>query len=120
MVAEHSGDHATLVWLLGTVGLRWGEAAGLQVGDIDHDRGRITIARSVSWLQSELVLGTPINGKPRQVSVTMSVLRMLAQQTAGKPKTAWVFFSSDGMPLRKQNAGSGFFARGYPLPAARS
>ncbi|MCL0120665.1 tyrosine-type recombinase/integrase [Corynebacterium pygosceleis] len=46
-LADESGDHAPLVWLLGTVGLRWGEAAGLQVADINFLRGRIAIKRNV-------------------------------------------------------------------------
>lgn len=34
-LADDAGDdHAPLVWLLGTTGLRLGEAAGLQVGDV--------------------------------------------------------------------------------------
>ncbi|SQH03465.1 Arm DNA-binding domain-containing protein [Corynebacterium ulcerans] len=36
-------DRVAIVWVLGTVGLRWGELAGLKVEDIDFDRARITV-----------------------------------------------------------------------------
>ncbi|WP_143334247.1 site-specific integrase [Corynebacterium pseudotuberculosis] len=48
---EKNKERKTIVWILGTVGLRWGELAGLKVGDIDFDRARITVQRSVTYVK---------------------------------------------------------------------
>lgn len=53
-----------LVWLLGTCGLRIGEAAALKVGDIDTARGRLRVARAKT-------------GRGRDVPVPHAVLDML-------------------------------------------
>ncbi len=34
-VAAGLGDHGTMVWLVAVLGLRWGEVAGVTIGDID-------------------------------------------------------------------------------------
>ncbi|NON70038.1 hypothetical protein HO111_05070 [Corynebacterium ulcerans] len=47
---DETGDHAIIVWVLGTVGLRWGELAGLKVEDIDFERARIMVRRSVTYV----------------------------------------------------------------------
>lgn len=56
---ESGRDCGTIVWVLGTVGLRWGELAGLKVGDIDFDRARITVRRSVSYVKTSWVESAP-------------------------------------------------------------
>lgn len=40
-LADASGEHRALILLLGFCGLRWGEATGLRVSDIDFGRNRI-------------------------------------------------------------------------------
>ena len=49
-LADESGRYGSLVLLLGTAGLRWGEAAALTPADIDFLRRRInfTATRSPS------------------------------------------------------------------------
>ena len=42
-LARESGRYMSLVLLLGTGGLRWGEAAGLRVSDVDFLRRRIVV-----------------------------------------------------------------------------
>ena len=42
-LAGESGRYGSLVLLLGTVGLRWGEAAALRVSDVDFLRRRIAL-----------------------------------------------------------------------------
>jgi len=43
MLARGSGRYGSLVLLLGTAGLRWGEAASLRVGDVDFLRRRVVV-----------------------------------------------------------------------------
>lgn len=93
--------HQELVLLLGTVGLRWGEAAGLQVGDIDFLRRRIRVERNAVTVKGKIVVGTPKTHECRSVTVPAVVLELLEPLTRGKAKTDWVFPARDGGPLRK-------------------
>ena len=75
-LANEAGANAPIVLLLGTVGLRWGELAGLQVGDIHFLKRRLTWGTispppatsinagqagvSLSWLPRSLSLFKPV------------------------------------------------------------
>ena len=118
-LADESGDHAPLVWLLGTVGLRWGEAAGLQVADINFLRGRIAIKRNVVWVRGTMTIGTPKSHERRTVAVTRHVLDMLEPLTRGKGPDEWIWMSVDGGPMRKANSHGGWFAQAVRRVQAR-
>jgi integrase len=60
-------EHSTLILLLGIVGLRWGEAVGLRIGDVDFDSHRINVKRSATQIGNEIFEGTPKNGRGRKV-----------------------------------------------------
>lgn len=77
-LAEHSGDREDLVLLLGTVGLRWGEAIALRPMDIDFDRGRIRVTRNAAKVGNKIVVGTPKTHSERSVAVSRFVLDKLA------------------------------------------
>lgn len=102
-------DRVAIVWVLGTVGLRWGELAGLKVKDIDFDRARITVQRSVSYVKKEWVASAPKTHERREVSLSLPVSRMLHEQCRGKAPDAWVFARANGEPLRPVNSTSGWF-----------
>ena len=57
-------DSGALIWVLGTTGPRIGEAAALNVGDVDWRRRRLRIRKSK-------------NGEARDVPIAESVLKML-------------------------------------------
>lgn len=63
-IGQGRDDSAALVWLLGTTGLRIGEALALNVGDVDVRRRRVRVHRSKT-------------GGGRDVPVPASVLAML-------------------------------------------
>lgn len=109
-LAAQAGEHGTLVWVLGTVGLRWGEAVGLQVGDVDFERGRIRVQRNAVQLNQGFVIGAPKSGKTREVAVPLPVLRRLRKEVEGKSSTCWVFEAVGGGPLRKSSTRTGWFA----------
>ena len=73
-----------LVWLLGTVGLRWGEAAALRVRDVNVLRNRISVERNAVTVGSEVIIGTPKTHEVREVAVPASVMRMLVPVMDGK------------------------------------
>ncbi|STC82202.1 site-specific integrase [Corynebacterium ulcerans] len=106
---DEDGEHAVIVWVLGTVGLRWGELAGLKVEDIDFGRARIMVRRSVTYVGAEPVESAPKTHERREVSVSLPVCRMLRKMCEGKARGAWVFARGNGMPLRAVNASDGWF-----------
>ena len=96
-VAVASGRLRTLILLLGYCGLRFGEAAALQVGDVDVEGQRIRVQRSVTHVRKAgLVEGPTKNHKARTVSVPSSVARLLETEIALRDKTALVFQSTRG------------------------
>ena len=68
-LADTSGAHRPLVYVLGTSGLRFGEVAELRWRDFDLDNRRVRIARSVTLVDGAFVVGSPKNGKARTVSL---------------------------------------------------
>lgn len=96
-VAVASGRLRTLVLVLGYCGLRFGEAAALQVGDVDLGGRRIRIQRSVTYVARRgLVEGPTKNHKARTVPIPASVARLLATEISGRDQAALVFESRRG------------------------
>jgi len=93
-----------IAFLFGT-GVRFGEAAALQVGDVDTALRRARIVRA--WKDTGgngHRLGRPKSKKSRRTIVfgrlvTDSITPLLA----GRPKTAFVFTNTRGGPVRYQN-----------------
>lgn len=102
MLAEESGEHAPIVWLLGTVGLRWGELAGLQVQDVNVLKRRITIQRNAVDVAGKIYVGTPKTGKSRTVAVAPFVMDMLVPLMDGKRQDDWIWTDKNGNPLQRQ------------------
>ena len=84
-----------LVHLLIDTGIRRGECCALRWQDIDFAAGAITIARNLCYTSSRGVyLDTPKNGHTRTVYAgehTLSLLRQLRTEQAGKAISAYVF-----------------------------
>ncbi len=59
VLADASGRDRVLVYVLAYCGLRFGEAAGLQVGDVDLTRRRLRVERSITDVDGHLVATTP-------------------------------------------------------------
>jgi integrase len=103
------------VRLLAYTGLRWGEAAALQVGRVDLMRRRVEVVRSAVDLGGEVTYGTPKTHQRREVPIPRSLVDELAIQMFGKDPDELVFTSPQGAPLRNHNFRTRVFA-----PAARS
>lgn len=106
---DEMSERAIIVWVLGTVGLRWGELAGLKVEDINFERARIVVRRSVTYVGTEPVESAPKTHERREVSMSLPVCRMLRRQCEGKAQGAWVFERNNGLPLRPVNSSDGWF-----------
>jgi integrase len=98
ILAEETGDQAPLVWLLGTSGLRIGEAAGLQVGDFRDGRLRVVRQRHGS------IVEPPKGGRGRDVPVPDFVDAMI--ETTNRRPEEWLFrgISSDRLDIHSWRA----------------
>ncbi|QZT60938.1 tyrosine-type recombinase/integrase [Mycolicibacterium austroafricanum] len=76
-LALAAGEHKPLVYVLGTTGLRFGEAAELRWRDVDIAGLRLRVTRSVTFVGGRAVVGTPKNGKDRTVALPALVAAML-------------------------------------------
>ncbi|MBI4574544.1 MAG: site-specific integrase [candidate division NC10 bacterium] len=70
---EREPRYYPLLLTLASTGIRLGESLGLQVGDVDLGRGRLSIRRSVRKGR----VGSPKSGKPRTVDAPPSAVAVL-------------------------------------------
>ena len=98
-LAGAAGSDRPLVYVLGTCGLRFGEAAELRWRDIDLDKLRVRVARSVTLVDNRFVVGSPKGGKGRTVSLPAFVAELLAP----REPDVLVFPDSAGGYMRGSN-----------------
>lgn len=102
-------DNETLILVLGLVGLRIGEAMGLQVGDVDFARKTAWVHLNAVEAGGVVTLTTPKSGKPRTVSLPGVVVDRLRDLCKGRPETSFVFQQGgrnargESRPLRRKN-----------------
>lgn len=95
-LADESGRYRALVLLLGTAGLRWGEAAALRVSDVDFLRRRITLHRNAVQVGRQIVVGSLKSGENRTVVLAGFVADALARDCEGKGRDDLIWPSSSG------------------------
>lgn len=93
-----ASKYPELIMLLGTVGLRWGEAAALRPCDLDPKRNRINITRSASKAGNSVEVVSPKTG-PRSVAVPGDVMRMLVRRAADRPVDGLLWPNRNGEPM---------------------
>jgi integrase len=108
VLASAAGAHRSLVYVLGTCGLRFGEVAELRWRDVDIQGLRLRIARSVTLVNGVFEVGSPKNGKARTVSLPAFVAGLL---TPGKDLDALVFPDSGGGHMRGSNVRRRWWSR---------
>lgn len=99
-LAEARQDIQTMVYLLAYGGMRYGELAALQVGDVDLQRRRIKVSRSVTYVRGNgHVEGTTKTHQTRTVPIlTQTLVDALAEVTRGRDPFDYVFPYRDGGP----------------------
>ncbi|RAN92617.1 ICEBs1 integrase [Micromonospora saelicesensis] len=99
-----------LVLLLVSTGLRWGEAVGLQLKQLDVLGGKLTVVRAMHEMSDgSLIFGTPKTARGRRtVTFTPKVAEALAPLVVGKDRDDLVFETPTGKPVRARN-----FRRGW-------
>ena len=86
-----------------TTGVRPGELWELRAGDVDLERRRVRVARSVSHQGRGVRVGPPKNGKSRDVPLTPLVVELLRPRVEGRLRDALLFTSEQGRQVRGNN-----------------
>lgn len=106
-LADASGSHRPLVYVLGTCGLRFGEVAELRWRDLNLEKKEIRVSRSVTLVNGVFEVGSPKNGKARSVSLPAFVADLLSSNRSTKSDVvdldALVFTDSAGGHMRGTN-----------------
>jgi integrase len=106
LVAACRGRYAELVLVLAFQGLRWGELAGLQVGDRVLVPGPgLRLSRTVlaSNGGGELYTDTLKSSRARTVPLVPLVVPIIERWSQGKAAKEWLFSAPEGGPLRETN-----------------
>jgi integrase len=111
-LAALAGDYEGLVLLLAYTGLRWGEAVGLRVRDLDLLRRRVTVSENAVQAGREIFVGTPKAHKQRAVPIPEFLVPYLARHCEGRQRDDLLFPDHDGHShLRRPHPVSGWFAK---------
>lgn len=108
-LADASGQHRALVLVLAYCGLRWGEAIGLRVRDVEFLRRRIAVHENAVQLGSRHAVGPTKGRKARSVPVPTFVLNALSAQCVGKKPGDLVFPAPNGGYLARPKNQTGWF-----------
>lgn len=114
---DRGTTYAVMVDLMGSVGLRYGEAAALRVGDLDLIGGVLEVQRNVTeskkedgeilppefWREGNLVWGPPKGGRDRTVPIPEHLQDDLRKLVAGQPMRAQVFRSERTAYVIREN-----------------
>ncbi len=92
-----------VIWVLAYTGLRWGELAGLRVGDVDLERRRIHVQRSMVEVRGRAVFGTPKSHQRRSVPLPAFLVDRLRRHLSGRSPDDLAFTSRQGAVLRNRN-----------------
>jgi integrase len=108
-LASAAGKHEALVLMLAYTGLRWGEATGLRVHDLDLLRKRGTVSENAVQVGSTIHVGTTKAHKQRSVPLPAFLLPYLARQCEGRGREDLLFPGDDGGYLQRPHTESGWF-----------
>jgi integrase len=109
-LADESGEHRVLVLVLAYTGIRWGEAIGLRVRDVQFLRRRLSVQENAVQIGVVHAVGPTKGREARSVSVPEFVLNELSTLCAGKAPGALVF--GDGARyLPRPKSSNGWFRR---------
>ena len=91
LLADKAGKHSTLVLFLSYTGLRWGEATGLRVRDLDALRRRVTVSENAVSVGGTIIVGTPKSHMTRSVPYPSFLSMPLAELCEGKNREDLLF-----------------------------
>ena len=95
-VDARGSGYGLVVLVLSYCGLRWGELAGLTVGDVDLKRGRLEVRHTMIEINGYLEESTPKTYEERSIPVPRFVLEQLAKAIDGRAPSEHVFAGRRG------------------------
>ncbi|AKV86546.1 MULTISPECIES: tyrosine-type recombinase/integrase [Microbacterium] len=99
-----------VVRFLAYTGLRWGEATGLTVADVDVARRRLNISSNAVIVNGHVIVGTPKTHERRTVVYPAFLDAAMARAITHKRPDELIFPAASGGYLRPGNSESGWFA----------
>jgi integrase len=102
-LADEVHHHGTLVRVAAYCGLRWGEVAALQVGDVDLQCRRLRIRAQVEVSGRIEIKAPKSRHGQRRVPIPGRMVDELRKHTEGRPASAVLFTSPEGERLRASN-----------------
>jgi integrase len=103
LAAECPPPYDLFVMVVAYTGLRFGEASGLRVGDVDLDRGRMRVEVSLVEVLGQLDETSPKSHRARTVPVPRFLRNQLAARTEGRALADRLFTTPHERPLRNSN-----------------
>ncbi|MGW4331862.1 tyrosine-type recombinase/integrase [Rhodococcus koreensis] len=110
-LADESGRHDVLVYVLAYCGLRWGEAIALRVEHLDLLRKRLTVVDNAVQVNGEIHVGTPKSHVHRSVPIPAFLVEMLAEQCEGRDRGDLVFPGRGDKHLLRSVSLTGWFQK---------
>lgn len=95
-LAIEAGRYRSLVLLLGTAGLRWGEAAALRVSDIDFLKRQVVLHQNAVMVNSRVHVGTLKSGENRTVALAGFVVDEISTTVRGRGRDELIWPSRSG------------------------
>lgn len=108
-LANEAGEHRALVLTLAYTGVRWGEAIGLRVVDVEFLRRRLSVHENAVQLGVKHAVGPTKGRQARSVPVPEFVLNALGHQCKGKVPGDLVFPGRNGGYLQRPKSATGWF-----------
>lgn len=101
--------HPALLLTLAYTGLRWGEATGLRVRNLNEMRRRLTVEENAVLAGAHIHVGTPKTHRKRSVPYPPFLGRLLAAEARGKGPGS-LLFGDGATHMRLPNSVDGWFA----------
>lgn len=98
-----------LIYFLAYTGLRWGEATGLRVHDVNLARRRVTVYENAVIVNGTVHVGPPKNHRSRSVPYPKFLAPLVSAQLMAKPSSA-ILFGDGHEHMRLPNSQKGWFA----------
>lgn len=108
-----------IILTLGLCGMRWGEMAGLTVGDVDLDARRITIRRSATMVRSHIVVDDPKTYATRTIMFPSALDDVLRERCEGREPDALLFTAPYGDDQTFVRGSGATLAKGWFSTALR-
>ena len=108
-LAQHA-RYPEVIYFLAYTGLRWGEATGLRLRDVDLNRRRVTVYENAVLVNGQMHVGSPKTHASRAVRYPEFLDPVIRPLLVGKDSTSLLF--GDGTDhLRLPNSQDGWFAK---------